>query len=756
MTNILTNSAALKSLYHLNKNEGASAQATERLASGQRINKAGDDAAGAAIVNRMTSQISGMEVAIRNAGDAISMAQVAEGALNEVSEILQRMRELGVQSANGTYSGADRQSLNAEIVQLKKELIRIGESTTFNNTKLLNGTFQDTEFELGFDESPQHVHTLTIDDVRPSKLGIWNMSSQLEKSTTVSAVQTHPGTGTTGVKEITTSTSHGYVAGDQVTYTATIGIPGLVSGRTYEIAASPTPTDKMFALVEADAGRDGAGTFISYGSLGTAGTGVGDTFHLASLAGAPSVGVAGDAAPVSESDITEDMKVYGYVGTETISFPTKSDSRTIAEAVNSKAGTTGVSAYAETNARITVTPNNTSDGSGTTIVSFNLTGMNTTAKVISSTIKFGTGETNKLNQPDLSDLRDKINGYSGDTGISATLSYDKTYIDITSPDGYDIVIDNFDFPANSTTEKTEFLITHDETSTNDGGAGFAGADKSVSYNTVSNVTHFLQNAHGLAVGDMVRLSNLGAGNSPAAGVGSGMALNKLYFVKAVTANSFVLSEGSSTATAIDLGTTGTANDPKYDFTFQKMEKSLNLQTLDRDGNLKGKPVTLQDVGLGTNEKPDVTSSTRISGQIVYESPNVFTLSTGTGAAGALTTGNKTIFRDAPPSASLLKISDIDVLTVTNSQRMLSAVDGALRRIDAERGDLGATMNRMEHTIDNLSNIVMNTKVSKGRKADADMATESIELSKSRILQQAATSMLAQANKSMQSVLELLQ
>ena len=102
-----------------------------------------------------------------------------------------------------------------------------------------------------------------------------------------------------------------------------------------------------------------------------------------------------------------------------------------------------------------------------------------------------------------------------------------------------------------------------------------------------------------------------------------------------------------------------------------------------------------------------------------------------------------------------KISDIDVLSVTNSQRLLSAVDGALRRIDAERGDLGATMNRMEHTIDNLSNIVMNTKVARGRKQDADMAAESIELSKSRILQQAATSMLSQANKTMQSVLELL-
>ena len=165
---------------------------------------------------------------------------------------------------------------------------------------------------------------------------------------------------------------------------------------------------------------------------------------------------------------------------------------------------------------------------------------------------------------------------------------------------------------------------------------------------------------------------------------------------------------------------------------------------------------LHDQDLGNDEATapdpgDVASSMRMSGQIVYESPNVFTIDT----SAAANTGKK-LFRDAPPSASLLRISDIDVLTVTNSQRMLSAVDGALRRIDAERGDLGATMNRMEHTIDNLSNIVMNTKVAKGRKADADMAAESIELSKSRILQQAATSMLAQANKSMQSVLELLQ
>ena len=188
MTKIDTNIAALKSLHHLQRNEEDYSKAVERLSSGKRINNAGDDAAGASIVNRMTAQISGMKMAMRNAADAISMAQVAEGAMDEVSDILQRMRELGVQAANGTYSGADRVALNQEINQLKNELIRISETTQFNTTKLLNGTFQDTQFEISFDESPQHTHTLTIKDMSPSALGMWEINSQLEKSVDLSSV----------------------------------------------------------------------------------------------------------------------------------------------------------------------------------------------------------------------------------------------------------------------------------------------------------------------------------------------------------------------------------------------------------------------------------------------------------------------------------------------------------------------------------------------------------------------------------------
>ena len=181
-------------------------------------------------------------------------------------------------------------------------------------------------------------------------------------------------------------------------------------------------------------------------------------------------------------------------------------------------------------------------------------------------------------------------------------------------------------------------------------------------------------------------------------------------------------------------------------TFTKVEKGFKVQTLDRDENLKGVAVTLVDKEIAASQSPAPLNSVRLTGQVNFESSNVFTVTPSS---------DESLFRDDPETASLRKISDMDVLSVRNAQRMMSAVDGALRRVDAERGDLGATMNRMEHTIDNLSNIVVNTTVSRGRIEDADMAEESVNLSKSQVLQQAATAMLAQANQSMQSVLDLL-
>lgn len=144
-----TNVSSLNAQRNLNKSSQGLATSMERLASGMRINSAKDDAAGLQISNRMTSQINGLGVAQRNANDGISMAQTAEGAMQSSTDILQRMRELALQSANGSNSSDDRASLQKEVGALQKELTRIADTTSFGGQKLLDGSFGTKQFQVG-------------------------------------------------------------------------------------------------------------------------------------------------------------------------------------------------------------------------------------------------------------------------------------------------------------------------------------------------------------------------------------------------------------------------------------------------------------------------------------------------------------------------------------------------------------------------------------------------------------------------------
>ena len=139
MTVINTNSAALRAQNASRTASMSMSQAMERLSSGKRINSAKDDAAGLAVATRMTSDIRGLTVAIRNANDGISLAQTAESAMGDTTNILQRMRELGVQSANGTISDSDRSNLQIEVAQLKDQIGNIADRTAFNNISIVNG-----------------------------------------------------------------------------------------------------------------------------------------------------------------------------------------------------------------------------------------------------------------------------------------------------------------------------------------------------------------------------------------------------------------------------------------------------------------------------------------------------------------------------------------------------------------------------------------------------------------------------------------
>lgn len=149
--NVNTNVSAMTAQRYLNGAADGMQKSMERLSSGYKINSARDDAAGLQISNRLTSQSRGLDMAVKNANDGISIAQTAEGAMNETTNILQRMRDLALQSSNGSNSSSERRAIQEEVSALNDELNRIAETTSFGGNKLLNGSFGNKSFQIGAD-----------------------------------------------------------------------------------------------------------------------------------------------------------------------------------------------------------------------------------------------------------------------------------------------------------------------------------------------------------------------------------------------------------------------------------------------------------------------------------------------------------------------------------------------------------------------------------------------------------------------------
>ena len=245
MAVINTNVNALLSQHALKRNEQEMTIAMERLSTGKRINSAKDDAAGMAISQRMTSQIRGLDQAVRNAGDAISMVQTADGAVVEISNMLQRMRELAIQALNGSNTNDDMSFLNKEFAQLQLEIERIADNTEWNGMKILDGTAGSNAGNgdvVTFHAGANAGQTLTatfgdFETVRESK------------TVATSAVTTSADT--------LTITGHGYATGLRVVYTAEGGTAatGLTDGTSYYVIKVDANTIKL-ATTEANAKAD--------------------------------------------------------------------------------------------------------------------------------------------------------------------------------------------------------------------------------------------------------------------------------------------------------------------------------------------------------------------------------------------------------------------------------------------------------------------------------------------------------------------
>jgi flagellin len=311
---INTNVASLNAQRNLVTSQGDLATAMQRLSSGLRINSAKDDAAGLAISDRMTSQIRGLNQATRNANDGISLAQTAEGAMQESTNILQRIRELSVQSANATNSTSDRQSLQAEVDQLLSELDRIATSTTFNNLPVLDGSYIAQQFQVG----PNAGNTISfgIPGVRSGQMG--HLASA-EGDTVVSA---------------SAATDISITLGDSST-------PKVISSSTNFAVEDDEYRDETSAYAKAAAIKD-AGIF---GLIVSAST-TGDTAAIA----------LDTVVPSSGSDVTYSVDINGTTINTTIPAGDTLTGSELASLINDVATQTGIEAtYDTTTHKMTLT-----------------------------------------------------------------------------------------------------------------------------------------------------------------------------------------------------------------------------------------------------------------------------------------------------------------------------------------------------------------------------------------------------------------
>ena len=332
---INTNIASLNAQRNLTTSATALTTSLQRLSSGLRINSAKDDSAGMAISSRMTAQINGLNQAARNANDGISLSQTAEGSLNAISDNLQRLRELAVQSANASNSSSDRASLNAEAAQLTAEITRVASTTQFNGVNLLNGDFAAQDFQVGANAN----QTITIDriaDARATGLGsnLLVAGGSIMGTTVASTVQgSVPANGILIEANLTVATANGGAATAAFGYAAGSGAK--------QIAAE---INTFASNVGVDATASNSATLSGISIGGTV------TFTL-----------GGTASQAISASVTDPNDLTALVG-----------------AINGAAGTTLVTAtFTSTSAKdsITLTSN---DGSDITIGTFvNSTGVGT-------------------------------------------------------------------------------------------------------------------------------------------------------------------------------------------------------------------------------------------------------------------------------------------------------------------------------------------------------------------------------------------
>ncbi len=409
---INTNVMSLNAQRNLGQSQSALGKSMQRLSSGLRINSAKDDAAGLGISDRMTSQIRGLNQAARNANDGISLAQTAEGALQETTNILQRMRELAVQSANDTNSASDRSSLQAEVNQLKQEMSRIANTTSFNGKNLLDGTLTTAQFQVG--ANANETISFGIDSAKAADLG--NHSIATNNTNTSSGIEVATAAAAASADNYVLAQTLTIIGNDTATASvanadsaATIAAAVNAESATTGVTATAITTATIDTMSAA-----GAFEFYLQGTNSTAvaitGTVV-NTNDLSEISKAinEQSGTTGITASIADNEITltqaegEDIKISNWLatGSATINVTgSEGGARTIGGATSTDSTTIGGEITFDSNSAFNIASNVASSAGSLFAAAADAANTSTLASIDSIDITTVTGSANAIKSID--------------------------------------------------------------------------------------------------------------------------------------------------------------------------------------------------------------------------------------------------------------------------------------------------------------------------------------------------------------------
>jgi flagellin len=721
---INTNISSLNAQRQLVRSGSELSNAMERLSSGKRINNAADDAAGLAISNRMTSQIRGLNQAVRNANDGISMIQTAEGALDETTNILHRMRELSIQAANGIYDDKDRASLDAEVQQLIQELDRIAKTTTFNGQPLLDGSMRNVELQVG--SQANQTIGINIQAMDAKTLGMGSVSVDMLGA---------------AVSGSLTDDTDGLVLND-----TDISINGQSIGK-FDGTKGDTFKDLLDNINKNVRGVEASG----YTALQSATTGDG-VLEKGNKLRITIEAADGSGQTIFNITDTKNMKeLVEKINTVTggiINADTDSNGRlnisnnsgaTITVAALDADNLDTSDAAAELVAR--ATGFNVFDASGA-IGAKSISESATGQIILTSThgdpitVALGsTGDIAKLHQLGFRESTDP--GVVKGVGLSdagATASWNVGDLTINGT-----LIDNTD--TNSLQGKVNAINRHSA----DTGV-VATAFSTVSIRNI-DMTVWDNDAASLVInGALVDLGTPALPLPPNATMSHLVdAFNAKTDLTGVTASLL----GDRIVLQSDQGAINIAPHTAEDIFGAAFAGTDFIHYIGTDGDNDGvsDEVSATMPGAGGVTVPAGLKLTSTTGQpiSIELGPNADPATLGLLEANSTAQGR---FGTA--------IASISVDTAAKAQKAIGVIDNALETINGLRADLGAANNRLDFTISNLMSVAENTEAARSRIMDADFAAETAALSRAQVLQQASQAMLAQANAASQQVLQLLQ